>query len=469
VDPQGNVFLPHAGPLHLAGVHNAALQTYIGSALRRVFTRRVEVYAALEAARPVRVYVSGFVRRPGMYDGTSNDSVLRYLDKAGGIDPDRGSFLDVRVKRGVQTRANIDLYPFLLQGELPSVPLQDGDVIFVGPRQNTILVGGAIDGTAQGDAGSLATRAPLTTRATAATLRRFEFSGTTTTLAAIAAAARPAAAATHARITRNGEALRNVGYVPLSEGPGIMLRDGDEVTFTSDKRPGTITVRVDGEHEGTQEFVLPYGSRLGELLARLTMTPRSAVADIQLFRDGVKVRQKTLLDTQLRNLEAAVLTARSGTKEEAELRKEEADLVLRWVERARKIEPLGQVVIGHGAVRDDLLLENGDLIRVPARDGLVLVGGEVLFPNTLAAVPGMTVSDYIAQTGGFTQSANSSRIVVAHRNGTFSDGARQGAIQEGDEVIVLPRVQFKTRQFAKDVFQILFQLAVAAKIAVGLG
>lgn len=45
---------------------------------------------------------------------------------------------------------------------------------------------------------------------------------------------------------------------------------------------------------------------------------------------------------------------------------------------------------------------------------------------------------------------------------------KNGAIQEGDEVIVLPRVQFKTRQFAKDVFQILFQLAVAAKIAVGL-
>ena len=36
----------------------------------------------MAAAQPVRVFVSGFVHRPGLYNGTSSDSVLQYLDQA---------------------------------------------------------------------------------------------------------------------------------------------------------------------------------------------------------------------------------------------------------------------------------------------------------------------------------------------------------------------------------------------------
>lgn len=32
-----------------------------------------------------------------------------------------------------------------------------------------------------------------------------------------------------------------------------------ELQFTADKKPGTITVRVEGEHNSAQEYVLPYG------------------------------------------------------------------------------------------------------------------------------------------------------------------------------------------------------------------
>ena len=33
------------------------------------------------------------MNRPGLYNGTSMDSLLHYLDQAGGIDAERGSFL----------------------------------------------------------------------------------------------------------------------------------------------------------------------------------------------------------------------------------------------------------------------------------------------------------------------------------------------------------------------------------------
>ncbi len=64
----------------------------VESFVRKVFRANVYSYASLAAAQPVRVFVSGYVHRPGLYNGTSMDSLLHYLDQAGGIDPERGSF-----------------------------------------------------------------------------------------------------------------------------------------------------------------------------------------------------------------------------------------------------------------------------------------------------------------------------------------------------------------------------------------
>src|SRR3546814_1358239 len=85
--------------------------------------------SSLASAQPVRVFVGGFVHRPGAYAGTSMDSILHYIDQAGGIDPDRGSFLDIEVKRGSTARAKRNLYDFLLLGEMPQIQLSDEDVI----------------------------------------------------------------------------------------------------------------------------------------------------------------------------------------------------------------------------------------------------------------------------------------------------------------------------------------------------
>jgi hypothetical protein len=214
--------------------------------------------------------------------------------------------------------------------------------------------------------------------------------------------------------------------------------------------------------------VLPYGSRIGELVKQVQFTERSDAQNLQLFRVSIKERQRLLLQAALKSLETSVLTARSGTGEESQLRKNESELVLQWVERARKLEPLGQVLIAQSPNRDDLLLENGDVIRVPAKDGLILINGEVLFPNAVAFDGKYGLEDYIKRAGGYTQSADTSRIVVAHRDGSFDDGQSLGALRPGDEILVLPRVDTKSRQFWKDISQIVFNIAVSAKIIFGL-
>lgn len=450
VDPQGNVFLPHVGPVKVRGIRNQDLQATVDAATRRVFRSNVNSYASLAAAQPVRIFVSGFVQRPGLYSGTSMDSLLHYLDQAGGIDPERGSFLGVKVQRNGQQRATVNLYDFLLKGVMPAIQLGSGDVIFVPPRQSTVKVSGL-----------------------AANAKRFEFVGSQVAVSQLLSLAKPQAATTHVRVVRNTGVVRNSEYYPLQEAAKVYVQNGDEVEFTADKKIGTITVRVEGEHQSPQEYVLPHGSRMGDLLKRIQLTDRSEMESIQLYRQSVKQRQKEMLATSLKSLESALLTARSGSSDEARLRTDEANLTLQWVERAKQVEPLGQVLIAQSSGRDDLLLENGDVLRIPAKDGLVLINGEVLFPNAVAYDSSFSLADYIERAGGFTQNADNARVVIARRNGSFeqTDAKRVASVstvQAGDQVLVLPKVDEKKRQFWKDMTQVIYQIAVSAKVVFGL-
>lgn len=459
VDPKGNIFLPHVGPVQVRGVPNAQLQSRVEAAVRRTFKANVNSYASLAAAQPVRVFVGGNVTRPGLYGGTSMDSLLQYLDQAGGIDTERGSFLAVQVKRGNTVRATFNLYDFLLKGSMPLLQLADGDVIFVPQRQGTVKVSGLVENA-----------------------KRFEFATTETaaqpqiqpfTVSSLAQIAKPLAQATHVRVVRNTGTIKNTEYYPLAEASAVTLQNGDELDFTADKKPGTITVRVEGEHTSPQEYVLPYGTRLGALMQQIQLASDAEAQSTQLFRQSVKTRQKEMLATSLRSLEAALLTARSGSSDEARLRKEEAELTLQWVDRAKAIEPLGQVVVSQTSERDQLLLENGDIVRIPRKDGLVLVSGEVLFPNAVAYQTALGLGDYINRAGGFTQTADNARVVIARRDGSFeqTDASRllnAATVRPGDQVLVLPKVDEKQRQFWKDMTQIIYQIAVSAKVVFGL-
>lgn len=281
--------------------------------------------------------------------------------------------------------------------------------------------------------------------------------------------------ATHVRVTRNRGTVRNTEYYDIAEASQVVLFNGDLVEVTADKKPGTITVRVEGEHDSPQEYVLPYGTRLGAVLDMVTYNERSAVDAIHLYRKSVRERQQVMLQQSLQSLEASALTARSATNDEASLRSEEAELILQWVDRAKRIEPRGQVVLGDLARARGITLENGDLIRVPAVDALVMVSGEVIMPNTVIYDADKSLLDYIDAAGGFTQNAEVSQVLVMHQDGSFERVERgtfadevNAELNPGDQVLVLPKIDTKSMQIAKEWMQIIFQIALSAGVVAGL-
>lgn len=444
VDAQGNLFVPSLGPLRIQGIRNSELNTAVEAMVKRTFRANVGVYASLEAAQPVKVYVTGYVKAPGLYPGLSSDSVLYYLDRAGGIDPDRGSYLSVKVLRRGQPRADMNLYRFLLDGQIEPLQLQDGDTIVVAPRRHMIGVSGEVLNP-----------------------YLFEVEQPVTTARALLDIARPLPGATHLSVVRKRGPQRRSEYYPLDQAAAVQVEDGDEVTLTSDKYPGTILVRVEGANLSERTLVLPYGARLKDAMERLRPAPQARVAAVQLFRTSVAERQKQLMESSLRGLETYALTTRSATAEEASLRQKEGQQLLEFINRARQIQPKGQVVLAQVEGAGETLLEDGDVLRVPEQSNLVMVTGEVMVPNALIYNRKASLEDYVRQAGGYTQGADEARVVVVRQDGSVAEGTT-AKLQPGDEIMVLPKIAAKSLEVTRSLTQILYQIAVVAKVALGL-
>jgi protein involved in polysaccharide export with SLBB domain len=444
VDAQGNVFVPNVGPIRLAGVRNENLNEIVRLAVMRVYRNNVGVYASLDSSQPVRLFVTGYVRLPGQYGGVAGESVLGYLARAGGVDAQRGSYVDIRLLRGRQEVSRIDLYRFLLEGRLESPQLQDGDTLVVGPRLNSVAVTGDVFNA-----------------------YTFEFAGPRISAADLLQLARPKPEATHVSIVRKTGPKQLGEYHALARLEGVTLGAGDEISVVSDRSLGTILVRVDGAHEGLRVLSLPYGARLKEALSQVQPTPQAQLGAVQLFRQSVVRRQKELIEVSLRNLETYALTARSTTNEESQLRVREAELITRFVERARSVQPRGQVVLAARETMMDVALEDGDVLFIPERSSTVMVHGEVTFPNAIVYDSKSTVADYVRLAGGMTQQADDARILLARQDGTIEEGMDVKP-RPGDEILVLPKVTTKKIEVTRGITQILYQIAVAAKIVFGL-
>ena len=451
VDAQGNVFIPQVGPVQLQGVANKDLNKVVEKKVRSVYQNNVNLYASLNATQPVKVFVTGFVQSPGLYGGFSSDSILAFLAKSGGIRSESGSYLNVELKRGNETRAFFNLYDFLLTGTIEQVQLQDGDTLVVNTRQGVAAFHGLVENPVQ-----------------------IEFAGGEIALKDALQMVGVMPEATHARIARNQLAKRNVEYLPLSEALEVTISSGDEVSVVSDKMPGTISVTVEGEHSGQAIYVLPYGSTINDLMARLKPNERSNLQAMQLFREEVADRQKAMLEVQLNQLEQTALSARSKSIGEAQLRQSDAESILQFVARARQVDPRGQVLLGQNENRLDVMLKNEDRIVIPNKTVLVQVHGEVMFPNAMVFDDSRGINDYVNASGGYSQKADQSRVLVLHRDGSitrieykdgwFSSGLAKYDVQPGDEILVMPQIDPKTMQYTSDIMQVIYQVAMSAAV-----
>ncbi|MCC5788793.1 MAG: SLBB domain-containing protein [Opitutales bacterium] len=447
VDPQGNIFIPRVGPVQVQGVRNDELNNMITNRVSDVYSDNIEVYANLRSSQTVKVFVSGFVRKPGLYQGFSSDSVLYYLDQAGGVDPERGSYREISIIRQNEVRQTVNLYDFLQKGVLPIIQFQDGDVILVEARGNVVPVIGNVTNPAL-----------------------FEFSGEKVSLAGILHYAAPNPDATTVTVRRYARGDKSTLVRTLDELDGVMLRPGDQVRVSGRHVSRNILINFTGEHEGPGYQVLSQGASFRDAVELIVPSSYSDMEALHLYRESVAQRQKELLNQSLDNLERSIVGATSSLLEEAQLRRIEAEIVQGFIERARDVQPRGQILFESLDRAMDLTLRDGDTIYVPSRNELVNVHGEVKYPNTQTFREGERLSSYIERAGGFTENADERDIIIIRTNGfveTVGRG-RRATLNPGDEIIVMPKPDEKRFLFAREITTIIYQVALSARVVLGL-
>lgn len=442
VDNQGNIFITDVGPVKVKDVPANRVNSVVSQSIKSIFTNNVSIYVNLLTSTPVSVFVAGPVLRPGQYAGLASDSVLFYLKRSGGIDPHRGSYRNITVLRNEQIVLEYDLYDFLKEGKLPAFSFKDQDVIFVQEQGAMVTVEGAA-------------RYPF----------RFELLPGQNLGNDLIYYARPLEKTSHVAITGNRDTGPISVYLPEAKFDAFKIFDGDVVLFNDDLRPQVISVQISGSYFGPSFYTVDNNTRLLDILSHIKVDPKQAnYGAIYIKRESVVEQQKMLINESLDRLERSIFTAPATSDGEAVIRVQEAQLVSQFVARARKIEPLGKVIVSENGNVANIRLEQGDEIIIPAHTDLIQVSGEVLMPQAMVYNPNATIRDYVAWAGGFSERANDERIAVVRANGltVFLTEENMQTLQPGDQILVLPKIDTKVLQAVKDITQIVYQIAIAA-------
>jgi len=119
------------------------------------------------------------------------------------------------------------------------------------------------------------------------------------------------------------------------------------------------------------------------------------------------------------------------------------------VEGTSKQESIGinmTRILKNPGSKEDLIVQAGDVIRIPKRLETVQVIGEVLYPTTVKYNDGMSFLDFISQSGGFTKASLRRSSWVKYPNGSVDRTRRflvfniYPKVQPGSEIYVPEKV-----------------------------
>ena len=114
------------------------------------------------------------------------------------------------------------------------------------------------------------------------------------------------------------------------------------------------------------------------------------------------------------------------------------------------------------------MLRDNDTVVLPNRTDVIVVTGEVLNPGALAFARNASIEDYIGRSGGFSPNSNKKKIVLRHRDGSAEVAMPKVQPTAGDTLVIVPKIGSPWLVIAKDLTEIIFQIAVTAGTAIRL-
>jgi protein involved in polysaccharide export with SLBB domain len=475
VDRSGRISIPRVGPVQVAGVRYADLPATIQQRVGQVF-RNFQLSVSLGQLRGQRVYVTGFVAKPGAYNVSSLATVVQAILRAGGPSH-AGSFRNVEIKRGGQRVATFDLYEFLLGGDRSADRmLQTDDVIQVGPIGTQVALIGSVNRPAIFE---------LKPGETVADLLRMGGG-----YSAVADRSRLAVERLDDRATVHVVQLAMPSSMTTVLANGDVVRAFSAVDAALPMQLQNKRVRVEGEVSRPGDYVLPPASSIADALAAAGgMTPRAFVFGTEFNRESVRATQLVNYERALRDLETDLArnsaTQRATNADEAAAVSARDNSNVRLVATLRAQRPTGRIVLQlQPDARDlpPLALEDGDRLYIPPRPSSVGVFGSVFNSGNYLYGEGRQVVDYLNLAGGPTRGADAGSAFVIRANGSVVSGRQSSSwlssgsnlagvkAEPGDTVFVPEEMNKSTFvQNAKDWTQILSQFGIGIAAIKSLG
>ncbi|MEJ8739558.1 SLBB domain-containing protein [Phocaeicola sp. HCN-6420] len=387
VSPDGTINLEQLGPVFLSGMTIDRAQQYLTGELRKIYSDQSnQIRVTLGNTRTIQINVMGEVVQPGTYALSAFSTVFHALYRAGGVSG-IGSLRNVKVSRGGQIVATVDVYQFIMQGKTrDDIRLEEGDVIIVPAYDALVQITGNV-------------KRPM----------RYEMKKgeTLSTLLKYAGGFTSDAYTKSLRIVRQNGKEYQVNTVDDTDYSVCKMHDGDVVTAEA-------------------------------ILDRFTnkLEVRGAVYRPGIYELGGKLNTVRELVDKADGLMADAFTGRAVLYRERE-------------NKTREVKQIDIRAIMDGT-QPDIPLQKNDVLYIPSIHDLedlgnVQIFGEVTHPGDYPYADNMTLEDLVITAGGLRESASVVRVDVARRikdpkstessatiGQTFSFGLKDGFVVDGE-------------------------------------
>jgi protein involved in polysaccharide export with SLBB domain len=439
VGPAGDLLLPGAGSIHVAGLTLSEVDALVRRRMSRGLGGKGFAFTFYRPRR-FRMLILGEVVRPGAVTLQAPVHASEAIMAAGGVAA-AGAQRGIQVRRGADTLL-VDLVRAARGGDPVADPLVfESDVLFVPAHGAFVEILGAVPHPGRYD---------------------FLPSDRLSGLVLLAGGTLPEAELGHAELT-HFDANGLPAWMPVSLGAALAARggaedrplgEGDRLFIPSQAHwREAAMVEVVGEVARPGPYPITEGTdRVRSLLERAggytEFAERGAVRIERLFASA---RRDSLFLNLLRSSDPVV----SATDREI------AFLATR--ERQAVAAEIG-ALLERGDEGGNALLLSGDRIVVPRHRPIVSVQGEVRVPGYVHYVPGRKLWDYIADAGGPTKRADRKHVrVTVATTGQQVSPSEARELRPQDAIWVPPRHERSARQRARDLF-----VAVSQGVAVFL-
>ncbi len=399
VSPEGTINVQYVGVIPVAGLTIEAATSRIRSRMATVYgglrNGSTSLNIAIGNIRSVKVILTGEIVKPGTYTLPSLANVFNALYSSGGP-TENGSFRAIELIRGGKKVATLDIYDFLMKGEMANnLRLQDQDIIRVPVYQSRIEIVGEVKRPGIFELLNEESFNDL-----------LQFAGNFTENAFKA----------RVKVLKNTDTERKIADIGSDSFANYKPATGDKYFVDRVLERFANRVTIEGAVFRPGQYELEPGLKLSQLIQKAEGLKEEA-----FIQRGYITRLKP--DNQTEVLSFNLLGILNGTTPDISLTRED--------------------VISISSISD--LKE----------EYKVTIDGEVRQPGTFNYAENMTLEELVLKAGGFREGASVNRVEIARRVRNSNVLSQSAATAEVFQVNIDKNLRFSGAPFILQPFDII--------------